>query len=187
MVDELLEKIPPETCWEITAKALSRLNLLRIINIRSLMGKGEGIVAPVLGWEKYEEVSTKTWGEGGRKLYSLVKEMFNIPVEDAVGAAKLQIVAGSLIQGPELKGGMVEATPERAIVRWTQCVWVERYKEFGVDIALSTCPSGCQAFIEEGHKAVNPKITWKATKAMPWGDPYCEGIIEFKEEKKQGR
>jgi len=35
---------------------------------------------------------------------------------------------------------------------------------------------------EEGLKAINPKFTYKFTKVMPRGGPYCEVVIEFKEE-----
>ena len=59
---------------------------------------------------------------------------------------------------------------------------MERYNEFEVDPALSTCPPGDQAWGDEGFKAVNPKLTYKVTKAVPWGDPYCEFVYEFKEE-----
>jgi len=181
-VEELLEKIPVEKRWAISAKALSGLNLLRIIFIRSLMGKGEGIISPLMGWEKYDEVSIKTWGEGGKRFLPWVKETFNIPVEDAIGADKLVIVAGKLLQGPEFESETVEATPERVVSRVTKCVWMERYNEFEVDPALSTCPAGDQAYFGEGLKAVNPKLTYKLTKAMPRGDPYCERIIEFEVE-----
>lgn len=114
MAEELLEKIPAEKRWAMTAKVLTGFNLLRIALIRSLMGKGEGIFAPVMGWEKYEEISTKTWGEGGKRIFPWFKETFNIPVEDAIGAAKLYIVTCFLTAGPEDKFEMAEETPERA-------------------------------------------------------------------------
>ena len=47
---------------------------------------------------------------------------------------------------------------------------------------LMVCPAGDQAWGEEGLKVIDPKLTYKVTKAMPWGDPYCEDVIEFKEE-----
>ena len=179
--ETLMENIPVEKCWAITAKALSGLNLLSIILIRSFMGKGDGIISPLMGWEKYDEVSRKTWGEGGRRLFPWVKERFNIQVEDAIGADKLTEVASTLTCGPEQTFEKGEATPERVVGRVTKCVWIERYKELEVDPALSTCPAGDQAWGEEGLKAIDPKLTYKVTKAMPWGDPYCEFVYEFKE------
>lgn len=181
-IEELLEKIPAEKRWEITVKVLSKLFALRIILTRPLLGTGEGIISTILGWEKHEEIQEKTFGEHGRHFIPWVKETFNIPVEDAIGAAKLVIVAGALMRGPEIKDEIIEATRERAVLRRTQCVWIERYKEYEVDTELLTCPPAHQAFSEEGLKAINPKITHTLTKAIPWGDPYCEWIIEFKKE-----
>jgi hypothetical protein len=145
------------------------------------MGKGEGIISPLMGWEKYDEVSRKTWGEGGRRFLPWVKERFNIPVEDAIEADKLTEVAATLTSGPEQAFKIVEATPERVVSRTIKCAFMERYKELEVDPALSTCPGGDQAWGKEGLKAIDPKITYKITKAMPWGDPYCEFVYEFKE------
>jgi hypothetical protein len=86
------------------------------------------------------------------------------------------------MNGPEMESKTVEATPERCVWRVTKCTWMERYKECEVDPAFIPCVHGDQAWGDEGLKAVNPKLTYTITKAMPRGDPYCEGIIEFKEE-----
>jgi len=59
---------------------------------------------------------------------------------------------------------------------------MERYKEFEANLAFSPCPGACQAWHEEGHKSINPKFTCKHTKVLPWGDPYCEFVIEFENE-----
>ena len=179
---ELLEKIPVEKCWAITVKALTRLIALRIHIARNLLGIGEGIISPIWGWEKYEEINTKIWADGGKKLFPLVKKMFNILVEDAIGAAMLRIVVVTLTNGPELKYEIVESTPKRTVIRITQCAYCVRYKEFGINPELSACPEGHQANVEEGLKAVNPKLSFKLTKAIPRGDPYCEEIFEFKED-----
>jgi len=179
---ELLEKIPAEKRWSITAKALTRLIALRIHKAAHLLGIGEGIISPIWGWEKYEEINTKIWAEGGKKFWPIVKEMFNIPVEDAIGAVKLRIVATTLTNGPELQYEIVESTPKRTVIRFTQCAYCVRYKEFGINPELSACPEGHQANAEEGLKAINPKLSNKLTKAIPRGDPYCEEIFEFKNE-----
>ena len=180
---ELLEKIPVEKRWAITAKNLTRLIIMGARkHIIPLLGKGEGIIAPVLGYKKYEEIATKTWGEGSKWYYPWVKKKFTIPVEDAKGAAKFLIVATTLSHGPEFTAEIAEATPERAVLRMTKCGWWERQKELEVDPELMACPAADQARVGEGLKAINPKITYKLTKAMPWGDPYCESVIEFKEE-----
>jgi hypothetical protein len=42
------------------------------------------------------------------------------------------------------------------------------------------CLPAHQANSEDGLKAINPKITYKFTKAIPWGKSYWEEVIEFK-------
>ena len=180
---ELLEKIPTKKCWEITAKILTRLTVLRgSKTIAPLLGKGEGIISPVMGWEKFEEIQAKIMGRGSNRFFPMVKERFSIPVDDAIGAAKLLIVAVTLMAGPEYKFELVEKTRERVILRRTQCPWWERYNEHKVDPELWVCPSGHQAWCEEGLKAIDPKLTYKLVNALTWGDPYCEAVIEFKDE-----
>ena len=47
---ELLEKIPPEKCWAITAKILTTFAVLRgEKRVSTEMGTGEGIISPLLG------------------------------------------------------------------------------------------------------------------------------------------
>ena len=184
MAEELLKKIPPEKCWEITAKTLMRILVVRDrMHVLPLLSEGEGIIAPVSAWEKWREMAAdKGFGEHYTKLMSWVKETFNISVEDAIGAAKLRIVVATLQSGPEFTTEIVEATRKRAVVRTTKCgVW-ERAKEFELAPEFATCDVGHQTVVEVGLKRVNPKLTFTLTKAMPWGDPYCEGLFEFKEE-----
>lgn len=180
---KLLEKMPAEKCWAITAKLLTGFMALRgSRTIAPELGKEEGIIAPVLGWEKWLEIANKTWAEAGKKYIPWVKQTFNIPVEDAIGAAKLHIVAATLLTGPEMKSELVEATRERAVIRWTQCGWWERYIELEQDPEFTVCHTGHQLWAGEGFPTINSKLTFKLKKSLPKGDPYCEGIIEFKEE-----
>ena len=180
---KLLEKIPPEKRWAITAKILSGLQVLRgEKSVAPLLGMGKGVFAPVMGAEKWQEIHVKIYGDGGKLMFPLVKEMFNIPVENAIDADNLRDVAATVCFGPEGQGYIVEKTPERVVFRTTKCIYMERYKEFDVDYALIPCVRGCPAWHDEGFKAINPKIKYKMEKKMPEGDPYCEGIIEFKEE-----
>ena len=179
----LLDKFPTETCWEITAKILTGFTVSRgSKTMVPLLGKGEGIFAPVMGFDKFAEIMKKIFCDGGRKFYPWVKETFNINVEDAIEGSKLVNVVGNLLAGPEWEGEFFEKTPERVVYRITRCPWWERYKEFEVDPALRTCESGCKAWVGEGLKAVNAKTTHKITKAMPRGESYCEFVYEFKEE-----
>jgi len=181
LTKKLLEKIPAEKGWEITAKILTRLTILRGSKTTApLLGAGEGIISPVMGWEKYEEIQAKIMGRAANRFFPMVKEMFSIPVDDAIGAVTLLIVVGTLMAGPEYKFEIVEAHPERAVLRRIQCAWWERYNEHKVDPELWVCPAGHQAWNEEGLKTINPKLTYKLIKALTWGDPFCEAVIEFK-------
>ena len=182
MAEELLKKIPAEKRWAITANILLNFTFLRgSLSVVPLLGMGEGIIAPVWGWEKFREINGKIWAEVNKKLLLYTKETFNIPVEDAIGVTKLTMVALNLQSGPEWKSELVEATRERVVWRNTKCPWWEKYKEFKIKPELSLCDVGHQAWNKEGLTAINPKLTCKLTKARPWGDPYCEDIYEFKE------
>ena len=123
----------------------------------------------------------KIYSESRKKLNLRVKEMFNIPVEDAIGAVKLYIVSEKLFRGPEMKVEIVEATRKRAVVRWFKCAWDERFNELEVEPELR---GGChihEPINNEALKAINPKLIYKLTKSLARGDPYCEAVIEFKD------
>jgi hypothetical protein len=179
---ELLKKIPAEACWAITAKFLVGLSILRgSKTIVPIMGREEGIIAPILGFEKFEEILAKVFYELGRHIYLYAKQTFNVPVCDAMEAAKLGVVVESLISGPEWEREYVVESPQRVVCRITKCPWWERYKEFEVDPELRPCDEAHEIQNREGLKAVNPKIAFKLTKAMPRGDPYCEEVFELNE------
>ena len=179
---ELLEKIPAEKRWAITAKALLGFIILRgYKTVMPLLGKAKGIVAPVWGWEKYKEIAKKIWGEGGMKMWPRVKEILNIAIEDAVVGAKLTIATATLLVGPEFRAKIVKTTPERTIAIVTLCPYWENYTELEQDPDLMLCDAGCQAWAGEGIKAVDPKLSYTLIKSLAWGDPHCEVIVEFKE------
>ncbi|WP_287585573.1 hypothetical protein [Candidatus Borrarchaeum sp.] len=183
MAEELLEKIPPEKRWAITAKTLTAFVVLRGDKIIApQLGIEEGVIAPVMGAEKWDEINDKVFCEGGKVFYPWVKEMFNIPVKDAIGAYKLLIVVETLLSGPEQEHKLVEATPERVVSRLTKCPWWERYQEFDVHSEHRACDAADQKHQEEGLKAVSPKLTFKLTKTRQGGYPYCEYVIELKDE-----
>ena len=67
MVEELLEKIPPERRWEVTAKYLITFMVLRGEKvIAPELGKDDGIIAPILGAEKWDEIHLKIIGDGAK-------------------------------------------------------------------------------------------------------------------------
>lgn len=180
--ETLLEKIPAETRLALGAEFLTRFCILRGEQIIApAMGKVEGVTAPVLGFEKWLEINEQTWTEGIEQYFLWIKETFNILVEDTIGAAKVYVLDWALAGGPECVFEIVEATPKRSVVRWTQCSWRKRYKEEGVPPEFIACCNGChQENSRKGLKALNPKLTRKFTKLDVKGDPYCEIVIELK-------
>ena len=179
---QLLENISIKKCWAISAKTLLNFALLRGSKaVVPLLGKGEGVFAPVMGWEKYNEIVIRVFGEANKKLNHLVKEMLNLEVENAVDAAKLHIVVGKLQNGPESEYELIEESKEKAVIRMSKCGWRERYKEFGINPELTICQPAHEGPTQEALKEMNPKLRLKFTKSYSKGDPYCEAVIEFKE------
>ena len=132
--------------------------------------------------KKWIEINTNFVVEGGRQFNLMVQKMLNMPVEDAIGAANLAIVAGALLMGPGLDEEIIEKSRERAVIRITKCPLWEGYEEFEVEPEVRVGDDGHHAMFEAGLKAVNPKLTHRITKALEKGDPYCEVVIEFKDE-----
>ncbi|WP_287587800.1 hypothetical protein [Candidatus Borrarchaeum sp.] len=167
---ELLEKTPEKTRWEIATKTYTG----------SVAGY-DIFVGQAMGKEKWIELHDNLWGEGGKMTYPQIKEAFNIEVKDAPSAGTLVGLVALLGQGPEYEWEITESTPERQVLRITKCPWFNRYTEFGLKPEDMICAGGHIAFVGEGIKAVNPKIKHTLTKAMPWGDSYCEGVFELEE------
>ena len=170
MSEEIIKKISTEERLAWTART----------HMATLVIRGETIFAPLIGAEKYKEINTEVYGEGGKIMFPMVKDAFNIPVENAIGAANLIDVVINVSMTTEGESERIEETPERTVIRTTKCRWMELYKEYNVDPKFIPCVEGHQAWAERGLKAINPKFIHKMTKAMPRGDPYCEEIIEFK-------
>ena len=155
-----------------------------IERIDLLTGKDEDVIAPVLAWDKYWEIHEKIFGDGGRQMFLWAKETFSLPLENAIDAAKFVTFVGALMQGPEYTTEIVEATPEKAILRTINCVlWdIEKGYEIDPEIWVPGCIKYSQVRGEKGLKAINPQINYTMTKSLAQGEPYCEAIIEFKEE-----
>ena len=148
----------------------------------TILGKEEGIISPVWGWEKWIEILTKIMGDGAKRFYTRIKESFNVPVEDVNDVVKLSHSCAILQMGPEFEYEVLEESSERVVARTTKCAWNEIFNELEVTPGLRGGCVICPVWVGEGIKAVNPKVTVKRTKSMASGDPYCEWIDEFKEE-----
>jgi hypothetical protein len=171
MAKEIVEKIPSETCWLITAQSYTAGTVAEHQTLCELLGK-----------EKFQEMNDHAWAEGGKMAYPQIQQSFKIAADDCIGASNLVGVVALLVAGgPEYEWGPVgEETPERVVYRITKCPWMERYKEQNVKPEFRMCPSGHEKFVNAGLEAVNSPVVQKLTKFMPRGDPYCEVIYELK-------
>ena len=179
-----MEKIPPEKRWAITAKYLARFIFLRgDKKTAPLLGSAEGFISPLHSKEKWFKIQEKVLCDVALEGMMQTKEMFNIPVEDAIDAAKLVMVVAILLYGPEHKWWeIISETPERTILRAPTCFAWDLYDDLEVEPEFRPCYSLEQIVYSDAIKAINPKLNYTMTKARPWGDPYCEAICEFKEE-----
>lgn len=59
---------------------------------------------------------------------------------------------------------------------------MERYKEFGIKPEFTFCEPVHLLSDEKALRVINPKISCKFLKAIPFGDPYCELAYEFKDD-----
>jgi hypothetical protein len=54
--------------------------------------------------------------------------------------------------------------------------------EVDPELWVPGCIKYSQVWGEKGLKAINPQIHYTMTKSLARGEPYCEAIIEFKDE-----
>ena len=85
--------------------------------------------------------------------------------------------------GPEFESEIVEESREKAATRVNKCPWWERYKENEIKPEFTVCSAVDQVMVDEGLKAINPKLTHKLTKAMPEGDPTAKEFSSSRKNK----
>ena len=73
---------------------------------------------------------------------------------------------------------VVEATRGRFVVRTNECPWQKRWNELGLDFDF--CSAEHQGWVDGAVETLNPNFTFKPTKNMVRGDPYCEWAVEQK-------
>ena len=85
----------------------------------------------------------------------------------------------SASMGPELQYETVEKSPDRVVVRITECPWWNRQQE--QNVVLEGCDAGHVAFCNAFAGSVNPKVTMRMNKSRHRGDSYCEEVYEMQE------
>lgn len=165
-MSDAIEKVPAEARWQIAAKGLTG----------AIMFLGNALRQEV-GEEKFNAVARALWYQAGKDLKEFVAA-FGLPVEGAMRIEEAGEMAVLTSMGPEFKFEVVEAGQDRCVARYSRCPWYERHKEQGIGIDLCTFGHGCwgEGFVE----SVNPDFSYRVSKSMPRGAPYCEVIIERK-------
>jgi hypothetical protein len=163
---EALEKIPAETRWEMATKGLTGAWLVVANALKDAVDE-----------EKWNEFNRGLWyqtGKGAKEFADTLGLTAESPrdIHEVMG---LLAMAG---MGPEFELEVVEATEDRCVGRTSKCPWHERWKELG--LKWDFCSVGHQGWNDGGVESLNPNFTYKLTKNMVRGDPYCEWIIERK-------
>ncbi len=162
----MIEKISGETRWAISTKAMTGTIMAHAM-----------VMKDALGEEKFLDAFEKIWFEAGKGIKEIV-DAFGLPVDNAKSIEEAMRLSALIAMGPEFESETVEATEDMVVVRFTKCPWHERWKELGLDYPY--CNSGHTGYGNGAIEALNPAFTFKLTKNMTRGDPYCEHIIERK-------
>lgn len=161
-----VNQIPVETKWAIATKGLTGALTAHLQALHSLAGK-----------EKYSEIMRQIWTQLGQGSAELAKSL-GMAGDNAKSAAETGAAICICAMGPEYAIEVMEASPDKTVMKITECPWWNRMKEFGVSQdLLSACDF---AFWETFIKNLNPQLTMKHGKQMHLGAPYCEWIFETK-------
>lgn len=98
------------------------------------------------------------------------------PVEEAGELVETLEVISNVIFGPEFDLEVLEQEDDRMVMKITSCPMLDRARKLGRDeVALShACQSYCRSVVE----SLKEGQTYRYTKRMCAGDPYCENVIE---------
>jgi len=160
-----LKGIPMETRWASASRSYTWVDTMYA---KALLDE--------VGRKRMEEIQKKiytTAGKGAKRR----ADALGLSAQDAKGAAEVLQTLHIMGNGPEDKIETVEATAERAVVRCLECPRANRRKEMGITDDL--CSVFSPAWWDNAAKSFNPKLKATLTKAIPWGDPYCEFVIEL--------
>lgn len=97
---------------------------------------------------------------------------FGIKEKDARALALFFVISNTII-GYDME--LVEATPERAVVRYHTCHLFDSPSEGNARI----CRDANFNFERRAAQLLNPRLKVAMTKLRSAGDPYCEFIVEM--------
>jgi hypothetical protein len=161
-----VDQIPSETRWALATKGLTGALAAHLHLIYELAGK-----------EKYPEIVRQIWTQIGQGSAEVVKSL-DMSGDDAKSAAEAGAAISICVLGPEYAIEEMVVSPDKTIMKITQCPLWNRMKEFGISPdLLSACDL---VFWDHFMKNLNPNVTMKHGKQMHRGDAYCEWIFETK-------
>jgi hypothetical protein len=161
-----VDQIPAETRWAIATKGLTGALAAHLHLIYDLAGK-----------EKYPEILRQIWIQIGQASVELVKSL-GMTGDNAKSAAEAGAAICICVMGPEYAIEEIVISPNKTVMKITECPWWNRMKESGISPDLLS--AGDLAFWDHFMKNLNPNVTMKHGKQMHRGDPYCEWIFETK-------
>lgn len=162
-----IDDIPAGLRWEIAAKSATALPIVYDMIFRKVLG------------EKYDHIELPIWVEGGKEVKKIAQAL-GLPVENARDISNTYGIISKIIFGPELKMNLVEKSADRVVSHGLECPLLNRAVEMGANPALLI--GACQAYSRSAIENLNHKYTIRTTKRKCRGDPYCENIIELKNE-----
>lgn len=161
-----IDKIPEHTRWELATSGLTGA----YIAISNALQKA-------VGQEKFEEFNGGLWFEAGKAARDFA-DSFDLPTKTAGDIESVTHLLAQASMGPEFVFEIAESTENRCVGRTTRCPWHKRWKEQGLD--MDTCGVGHQRWGEGAVESLNPDFSFRLTRNMLHGDPYCEWVVERK-------
>jgi len=161
-----VDQIPVETKWAIATKGLTGALTAHLHLIYSLAGE-----------EKYPEILRPIWTQIGQSSAELVKSL-GMTGDNAKSIAEAGAAVCICAMGPEYAIEEIVLSPDKTVMKISECPWWNRMNEFGISPdLLSACDL---VFWNSFLRTLNPNLTMKHGKQMHRGDPYCEWIFETK-------
>ncbi len=164
MVD--IEDIPAEVRWEIATKAANSQSVVYDMLVRQIIG------------DKIDKIWNVIMSEGGKGSKAMA-ESLGLPVSNAIEINSTLDIVSAIVQGPELKGEILDANEDRVNGMITSCPVLNAHRGVGYGPTAGT-PTHCQAFCQNAVESLNSRYTMRYTKRMCTGDPYCEYAVELR-------
>jgi len=124
--------------------------------------------------EKVKKASDKVWEALGVQAAGQLKPFFG----DTISISSIE-QAGAMAE--EVHGIEVTRETDKNETRskFIKCPWHEALSALEMPEDWRFCASGHAAFTDSMYKGLDPNASYELPKAMPEGDPFCEGISKL--------